>query len=299
MNDSANETPTFKADYTIIGPAAMIFAATSIIITSYILIIILSTRQLHTVTRLLTCNTCFASLLFCVTQFIAYTYLLVIKWDTSDQSCRWRGYFGYMSMIAFIYSYLLQVISRFFFIVLSNKYRWLTSAKTHVYMIFITWTVIIILPLPTILTNDIIFRKDDLCWVPKKHKLHCYYLVAVCYIIPILLIIIFNINIFARLYHNRKHTTVHSTTRRHDREYLVSRNIMISFSAYFIGGVPYMLYIFSGVGLLYSMGVVTITFAVNMEKLVIIYLDGELRSMVRNYLCQTNTAVVPFAVNVD
>jgi hypothetical protein len=75
----------------------------------------------------------FAFIAVVISSFILMLDLLFITWDTIDQSCRWRSYFGYLSIVAVIYSYLLQVISRFFFTIFSNKYRWLTSLKIHLY----------------------------------------------------------------------------------------------------------------------------------------------------------------------
>ncbi|CAF1401258.1 unnamed protein product [Adineta ricciae] len=296
MNLSTSEATTFKTDYSVTAPLSMAFGVTSIIITSYILIIILSTKQLYTVTRLLTCNTCLASMLYCVVQFINYIHLLVIKWDTSDESCRWRGYFGYMSMVSFVYSYLLQVISRFFFIVLWNRYRWLTSYKAHFYVILFGWIVILTVPLPAILTTDIHFRPGELCWVASKYELHTYYIIVAYYVIPILSIVIFNVLIFIRIYQSRKTSVARSRTGKRDRDYEIFRNVMISFSVYFLGGLPIIIHMLVDVELLYSIGVVSVTFAVSMEKLVIIYLDRDIRILFRNFFCQKKTQVVPMTV---
>ncbi|UJR17134.1 hypothetical protein I4U23_004030 [Adineta vaga] len=297
MNSSINEFRNNRTDYTVTAPVSMIFAVTSVIITSFILIIVLFTKPLHTVTRLLTCNTCLTSILYCVVQFNNYIYLLVLTWDRNDQSCRWRGYFGYLAMVAFIYSYVLQVLSRFFFIVLSTKYRWLTSFRTHFYLIFIGWIIILIIPLPAILTNDIYFREGELCWVTKEYELHSYYITIAYYVIPILSIIVINVMISIRIYLYRKNSRIQRHTRRKDRDIEIFRNIMISFSVYFLGGVPFMIYMFTDSEFLYSMGVISVTFAVTMEKLVIIHLDRDIRMTLKNCFCQKRTQVTPITIN--
>ncbi|CAF1101806.1 unnamed protein product [Adineta steineri] len=297
MNSSTSEIANYRTDYSIIGPASMIFAVIAIIITSIILIIVLLTKQFHTVTRLLTCNTCLASLLYCIVQCVNYSYLLVITWDKSDQSCRWRGYFGYMSMIAFLYSYVLQVISRLFFIILYTKYRWLITLRTHLYLIVIGWIIILVVPSPAILTHDIFFREGELCWVTKTYKLHTYYIIVAYYVIPIVLIIVINLFIYIPVYYSGKNTTIQRSIKRNDRDFIIFRNIMISFSVYFLGGVPIIIYMFTDIEFFYSVGVISVTFAVIMEKLVLIYLDREIRNMLKHFFCQKRTQVMPLIIN--
>ncbi|CAF1543104.1 unnamed protein product [Adineta steineri] len=296
MNFSTSEISSNRTDYSIIAPISMIFSGTSIIITSFILIIVLLKKQLHTVTRLLICNTCLASLLYCIVQCINYIYLLLIKSDKSNQSCRWRGYFGYMSIVAFIYSYVLQVISRLFFIVFYTKYRWLITYRIHSYLIIFGWTIIFILPLPAILTNNIYFREGELCWVTKEYTLHSFYIIIADYLIPILLIIIMNIIIFIRIYLSRINTTIQYNRRRKERDFRLFYNIMISFSVYFLGGVPIMIYMFTDIEFFYSIGVISVTFAVTMEKLVLIYLDREIRNLLKDYFYQNNIKVTPIII---
>ncbi|UJR29628.1 hypothetical protein I4U23_017176 [Adineta vaga] len=275
----------------------MSFSVIAILISLYILILIILTKQLHTINRLLICNTCLASILYCLVQFILYIYLLILKWITDDQSCRWRAYFSYMSLVAFVYSYVIQIISRFFFINLYTKYRWLISYKVHIYLILFGWIVILILPLPSLLTNDIHFRADEICWVPPDKLIHSNYTIVAYYIIPIILIILFSIVIMIRIYNYKNTTTIQRNKKRRERDSEIFRNIMISFSVYFLGGIPYMINQFTNIEFFYSVGVVSVTFVVNMEKLIIIYLDRDIRNIVKNYFYQRHTRVTPVTFN--
>ncbi|CAF1282717.1 unnamed protein product [Adineta ricciae] len=275
----------------------MAFSVTAILVAFYLLILIIFKKELHTVNRLLTCNTCLASILYCVVQFIDYIYLLIITWDTSDQSCRWRAYFSYMSLNAIIYSYVLQIISRFFFINLYEKYRWLVSLKSHIYLILFGWITILALPLPSLITKDVYFRPNELCWVLSDHVLHSYYINIAYYIIPILLIIIFSILIMKRIYSYRKTATIIRNKKKRDRDSEIFRNIIIPFGIYFLGGIPYMIDQFIDCPFCYSVGVVTVTFVVNLEKLFIIYLDRDIRNIIKNYFYQTQTPVIPITLN--
>ena len=158
-------------NYKIVAPISIFFALLAVLISILIITIVLSTKHLHTATHLLICNTSFASILYCIVQCNNYSYVLFFTWDTSDQSCRWRGYFGYLAMIACVYCYLLQVLSRFLCIIFSREHRWLSSLKIHWCAIAITWLEIFALPLPAILTDDIYFREGFLCWVSKRAML--------------------------------------------------------------------------------------------------------------------------------
>jgi hypothetical protein len=293
MNSSTTVIWYDSTNYSILAPIAIGFALTAIINSLFILILVSKTKQLHTVTHFLTCDTCIASILYCSTQCNNYIYILFITWDTSDQSCRWRGYFGYVSIVAMVYSYLIQAISRFFFTILSTKYRWITSWKTHLYLISIKWILVFILPLPAIVTHDIVFGKSALCWVPKTLKLHVVYTLIVYYIIPIMFIVGIYIFIYIRTRSSRNNIAVRGDRRNQNRDLQVLRNIMILFSIYILGGAPTTLYILLGINFFYSMSIITLSAGVTVEKLTILVIDREIRNTCKKYFCQRKTRVTP------
>jgi hypothetical protein len=298
MNSSTIVISPDPANYNILAPIAILFDLIAILNSLFILILVSKTKQLHTVTHLLTCDTCIASLLYCSTQSNNYIYVLFITWDTNDQSCRWRGYFGYLSIVAMVYSYLIQAISRFFLTILSTKYRWITSWKIHFYLIFIKWILVFILPLPAIVTHDIYFRKNAPCWVTKTLTLHVVYTVTVYYIIPIMLIVGIYIFIYIRIRYNRNNTIVQAGRRNQNRDLEVLRNIMILFSIYILGGAPTTLYILLGINVFYSMSVITLSAAVTVEKLTILVIDREIRNTCKKYFCQRKNRVTPITGHI-
>jgi hypothetical protein len=292
MNSSMTDISPSSANYSIIAPMSMVFALIGVFISSIILILIFLRKQLHSVTYLLICNTCVSSILYCIVQCNNYIYLLFITWDTSDMSCRWRGYFSYLSIVAVVYSYLLQATSRLFFSVLSTKYPWLISFKTHLSLILIEWMIVLIAPLPALVTKDIHFRLGFLCWVPMKSMLHVVYTILVYYIIPTVLIVAIYITIYVRIRRGKNNavtqkTTTTTTRKRKNRDLEVFRNIMILFLIYILGGTPSALYILTGVELFYSIGVVSVTLAVTVEKAVSILLDREIRNIFKNFCCHS------------
>ena len=179
--------PNQIKDYYIVCSLSGFGALCAMVISMMILILVWHSKpRLHTVRHLLMCNTSAASILYCVVQSINYVFLIFLPSETSDTGCRWRGYFAYMALCAVTYSYLIQAISRLFIAVLSTSHKWLTTFKTHYYLILVKWCTAILLPLPAIITKDIYFRPNALCWVPLKNSIHisytfiAYYMFSVC-----------------------------------------------------------------------------------------------------------------------
>ena len=295
MNSSTTSSAFHDlTNYPIVAPLSMAFAIIAIGLSLSILILVCFSKPLHTVTHLLISNTCIASITYCVVQCNNYIYLLFIKWDRNDQSCRWRGYFAYLSIVAVIYSYLLQAISRFFIIILSTKFRWLTTIRTHLYLIVIGWILVFIVPLPALVTKDIFFRQGFLCWVPKRSILHVLYTAIAYYFIPIMLIIGIYIFIYIRI---RTHAAIQGFRRRQNRDLEVFRNIMILLSIYTVGAMPVILFMLTSIEFFYSMGMVSVTLTVTMEKLISLFLDREIRNVLKKCFCHRGLRIEPMPIN--
>ena len=240
--------------------------------------------------HLLVFNTCVASIFYCIVQCNNYIYLLFIKWDTRDISCRWRGYFAYMSIVAFTYSYLLQAVSRLFFCLLSTRYRWLISFKTHIVLILVKWIIALVAPVPAIITKDIYFRPDFLCWVPMESLLHVTYTLLTFSLLPIILVIAIYITLYVRIKRSGNNACIQQkSSRRQNRDLKVLRNIIILFSIYILGGVASVLYIFTKIELFYSMSIVFITLSVAIEKAAFILLDQEIRNTFKKLFCHSTS----------
>lgn len=280
--------------YYIVCALSGVFALIAVSISLAVMIIIKRSKpRLHTVRHLLMCNTCIASIFYCITQTINFIFLIFIPWETSDQRCRWRGYFGYMSIAASIYSYLLQAISRFFFSAYAMKYNWLTTFKTHYVLIALQWLAVILLASPAIITHDIFFRPGLLCWVPFKQTLHVGYTVFVYYLIPVLLIIIIYIRIYRRVRKARKHaqTVLNMTNDKRDLEVL--RNVLILLTIYITGGIPTIIFLLTSVEIFYLMGLTTFILTVAIEKICTMILDRDLRQTIKGMMLK-NSRVIPF-----
>ncbi|CAF4353021.1 unnamed protein product [Rotaria sp. Silwood2] len=209
-------------------------------------------------------------------------------------SCRWRGFFAYLTITGIIYSFLIQAISRSFLIVLVHKYRWIVSFKAHYVLLCIQWTVVLLLNLPSIFTKDIQFRPHALCWITQSTPIHNMYTYIAYYAIPTAFIII----IYASVYCQVRHSTTEAFTRqgRHrqqNRDFEVFRNIMILFGIYLCGGIPTTIYMHLNIDIFYWIGIVAVSMTVAVEKFVTFYLDRELLNVLKKRICQKTTRVVP------
>ncbi|CAF2808556.1 unnamed protein product [Rotaria sp. Silwood2] len=289
MMNSTEQQPDTIEDYYIVCSLSALFAVTAVAISITILIFVQRTKpRLHTVRHLLMCNTCIASILYCIVQINNYIFLIFLPSVTSDISCRWRGYFAYFTISAITYSFLIQAISRLFIVIFSTKYKCLITFKTHHILIVIQWFTVIIVPLPALITKDIYYRPNKLCWVPMKNILHAFYGYIAYYTIPALSVFMFYIFIYYKVKQAKNKARpmlrlIHGEKR--DLELL--RNIVILLSIYFIGGIPTLLFLLSSNRTLYLMGIVTISLAVAVEKLCTILLDQELRQVIRKLLTRT------------
>lgn len=297
---------THRSEYTIEDhyiPAAFssIFALLSIIMSSIILILVWKNKpRLHTVNHLLISNTCLASIFYCVVTINNYLFLLLIRWETSDISCRWRGYFIYAGIAALTYSYLIQSISRFSLAILSTKYNWLTTFQTNSILIFIQWIWVFLSALPNILTNDIQYSPTYLCWVPIEYILHTAYTYLAYYVIPVVLILTIYIVIFYRMKKMKKNAaTLHNSFTRQKRDIEILRNIVILTSIYIGGGLPTIVGDSTSSKIPYLLSLVTQVFTVFMANVCTALLDREIRQIIRNLLFTKKTRVIPLNKNIS
>ncbi|CAF0779765.1 unnamed protein product [Adineta ricciae] len=295
FNISSIQASIQFSDYYIVCSLAGAISLIAVFISIFVPILAYRTKpRLHTVRHLLICNTCVASILYCIVQTINYAFLIFLQSETSDVGCRWRGYFAYLSIAAVAYSYLIQAISRFFISILSGQYRWLTTFKTHYTLILLQWVTIIVIPLPSILTNDIYYRPSSLCWVPLKKLIHVIYTYFAYYILPTLTICILYIMIFYRVKQGTKRAALLIKNNHHEKRDLeLLRNIMVLLGIYLLGGLPSVLFVITANEWIYLISIVSMSLTVAIEKISMIMLDRDIRQVTKNLMCR-RTRVMPF-----
>ena len=281
-NDELTSTTTDNTSYYVACSISAAFGFIAIVLCFVIISLVLRTKpRLHTVRHLLICNTCVASIFYCLMQSFNYVVLIFLPWETSDIGCRWRAYFAYMSICASIYSYLVQAISRLFYSIFGTKNPKWVSFKSHFIMIGIHWLVMVILPLPSLITKDIYFRPGLLCWVPFKYTLHIIYTVSAYYLTSIFFITIIYIYIYRRVKKAHEHAVTMLNILNDKRDLEVLRNIVVLLAIYIAGGIPTILFLFTAIEVFYLLGIVTFTLTVALEKIFTIVLDRDLRQVMK------------------
>ncbi|CAF0760313.1 unnamed protein product [Adineta ricciae] len=281
------------SDYYIACSLSSVISLIGVFVSISVSILVYRTKpRLHTVRHLLICNTCVASILYCIVQTINYIFLIFLRTETSDVGCRWRGYFAYLTIAAVTYSYLIQAISRFFISVLSSQYRWLTTFKTHYILIFLQWLTIVIIPLPSILTNDIYYRPTSLCWVPLKRFIHVIYSYSAYYIVPTSSVCIVYIFIFYRVKKfSHRPCAFARPTNKEKRDLELLRNITALLFIYLLGGIPSILFAITASKPIYLLSLVTMSLSVAIEKVSMIMLDRDIRQAIMKLLLSTKPAL--------
>lgn len=295
-----NKTNT-NVDFQVVGADLFIacglstfFIVLSLIIGIFLMTVIIRTKaRLHTCRHLLMWNSSFALTFYCIVQLNNYIFLLFLPWQSSDISCRWRGYFTYMSIVAVSYSYFIQTISRFFFAVLTTKYPILITFRSHYLLLGFNWLGVILIPLPAIITDDIRFVPNSLCWVPFSAMLHVLFTVVAHYLIPLSLVVIMYAYIYCRVKRHRQNIRMSMNTNISNRlELELLRNILVLIGIFFLGGTPTVLFMISLMKFFYLMAFVTLSFCAAFVQLCTILLDRDLRDVVRSLLLP-RTRVVP------
>ncbi|CAF3962223.1 unnamed protein product, partial [Adineta steineri] len=133
------------------------------------LCIVLTDKTCHTVPMILITNSCFAGfsftlILFWVTIFTLHNDLQQIYYQ--DLFCNFRGYMGYVTCFATMYSYFLQAIHSYLIVIYPTRLFW-QSAKFQFSLIILTWIAAFIYACPQIATNAIKYSVDDqICQLP-------------------------------------------------------------------------------------------------------------------------------------
>ena len=283
------------ANYRVIIPLSMISALIAVGVACIILALVIFTRRLHSVTHLLICNSSLASIFYCIVQCVNYSFLSLIPWQTTNLSCRWRGFFGYMSVAAVVYSYLAQAVSRFLLSILSTRHRWATSIRTHIILILVQWLIVSFIPTPAIVTEDIYHRPFALCWVPREHTLHIVYTVVAYYLTPAILIFAIYISIYCRVKRRRNSFFITRSRRRSNRDLEVLYNIMILFAIYTVGAIPTILFLLTDIPFLYDLGIISVSLTVAVEKIATVLLDRDMRNLIRLYFRRSMTQISPIS----
>ena len=275
--------------------SSVLFLVT-ILIALFIIGVVRRTKpRLHTCRHFLMCNSSVAWIVSCTILIMNYIHLFFLPSQTSDISCRYRGYLAYMSITAVTYSYLIQSISRLFFSLLSTKHATLVTFKTHSILIGLNWLTAVVIPLSTIITSDIRFISGSLCWIRPEAYLHGFMIVIIEYAIPLGLVMVIYAYIYCEVKKRRRNArsnTIVSSKGRLELELL--RNIAVLVGIFLLGGVWTFIYVITSIKLFDLIGIVMVSLCASAVQICTIALDRDFRQVVQS-MFRTNTRVNPLA----
>ena len=264
---------------------------------AFIMIIVFRTKpRLRTCRHLLMCNSSAALMFYSAIQNINYSFLIFLQSDTSDISCRCRGYLTYMSIVGVSYSYFIQSISRLFFTSLSAKHAALITFRTHFILIGLNWFAAIVIPLSVVVTDDIRFTPGSLCWIRSESSIHSGVTVIADYIVPLGLVMIIYAHIYYQVKKRRRNVRSNMITTNNERlELELLRNIAVLVAIFLLSGTPTVIYILTAIELFFFSAIVIISFCAVVVQICTIALDRDFRQVVQEML-RTKTRVQPFTI---
>ncbi len=252
---------------------------TSIFLSFFIILLIFFTKTLHSPANLLICNTCLSTVFYVIitTMKISFFYMESIL---SDWWCRILAYLGYACLNMAVYSYVIQGLSRLFFIVL-YRHRKFLNYKCHIIIIICQIFISLLTPLSTLITQDVVFRPLNICYIPANKLIHIGYFFVSSYLIPFFIVIIIYGIIYCRVI--RSSTAIRQSSHLTKRDLELMRNILILLMFFLIGGIPSLLFniILSktrSVSTVFNMfSAVGASIATTGEKICLMFLNKEIR----------------------
>jgi len=164
--------------------------------------------------------------------------------EFQDSLCIFRGYFSYGSCAIINYSFLLQSIYRYVRVVYPTRLFY-QSRQIQLLFIVITWIIGFVLPIPVILTGEIVYNvNNQICLIPLGLSFFPIYAANFVYIIPVLMIMLIYFKLIVYVREMNKRVTPINTLLRVKRELKMVRRTVILIMILLTLGFPYALFIF-------------------------------------------------------
>lgn len=232
----------------------------------YLLIFLMvyrSRRELKDISLLLTCNTCLAALLTCLTVAVMISSNLFTGFLLVDMKfCFGWGLFYDIFECSIYHSYCLQAFYRLCRVVFYKK-KFLLSYNLYLILIFVQWSWIFVLLIPPVFVNWYArLPTENYCLVPYTYIVAEVYHILVLYLVPLLCIGVtyFSITSFMRRT-NRASTLVIAAVQRqrNQRDLTVIKRIIMLVSILVTLRFPTIIFLIHG---LISGGLYPLTYGV-------------------------------------
>lgn len=275
-----------SVDVRIVFIVYLVMVIVVLALSHLILLLVLFNKTLHSPANLLIGNTSLAMIFFFIVTTIKmaifYTELII-----TDQSCRILAYlvYGFLQMVS--YSYVIQALSRLFFVIF-HQHKHLLHYTFHFILIICQILFSFLTVLPTLVTKDVVFRPGWMCYVPSTSVGHVYAIFLTSYMIPLCSNIIIYAIIYCRV--TKSSAVLRQSSHEAKRDLRLLRNILILFLFFLSAGIPWIIYSIIGYTTkssslaLYLMPVLATTFAAILEKICLIFLNHDIRRALNKLL---------------
>jgi hypothetical protein len=269
----------------------------SFLLSFFIIISIIFTKTFLSPINILIYNTCITTFFYLIMSILKIS-AFYNGFVLSDSWCQIQAYLSYVCLDLMMYSYVIQAISRLFFTIF-YKYRYLLNYKCHVMLIICQIIISFLIPLSSIITNDIQFRPLRMCLSPMKYLFQIFYLHTFLFVIPFSVVFIIYIVIIRRAV--RSSLNVHQSWRPIRRDVELLRNILIIYTIFLFSELPSVIYLILSMrkvqtsAAFYMFAAAAPPISTTFEKISVIILNKETRKEINNrwrrlcYILQLNS----------
>ncbi len=278
----------------------------SFLLSFFIIISIIFTKTFLSPINILIYNTCITTFFYLIMSILKIS-AFYNGFVLSDSWCQIQAYLSYVCLDLMMYSYVIQAISRLFFTIF-YQYKYLLNYKCHLILIICQIFLSFLIPLPSIITEDIQFLPLKMCVIPMRNLFEILYLHTLSYFTPFIVVASIYIVILRRGIQSslKFHRSGHQIRR--DVELL--RTILIVFTIFIFSALPNMVYIalsiqnLSTSNIFYIFAAAASPISTAFEKLSVIILNKNIRKVIKNrwrklcYILRLNSnRIQPFTLS--
>ncbi|CAF1573590.1 unnamed protein product [Adineta steineri] len=222
------------------------FTTIAIGLTILYLFVILFDKACHTIPMLLVANSCLTAFLFgCI---MLSSFIIMLNNDLKqiyypNSYCIFQAYISYATCAAFNYSFVLQALYRYIFVIYPRILFW-QKRRTQMLFVFKTWILGFACPLMFLFNNGIVYNYDNqVCQLPLRFSFSVIYISFTVYGIPVTLIIFIYFKLLRYVQETSKNVASINVLSRARRELKMIRKIVILVSILIGVGFVYTIFL--------------------------------------------------------
>ena len=249
-----NETEPSELFFIAHLTLSIVVCSIGLIFCCLFIFVVIINKPSHTITNLLICNNGLCTITYTVYMIFSSIYGLRGDWLHYQPACIFRGYFILASCSLVTYSYLIQAVSRLFFIVFYNL-KYLQTYRIHYILIILNWSIGLIIPCILHLINNNVARlvaNFRFCGAAPEFFIPSLYIAIAIFCIPFGLVVIIYTHIFLHIYQSKRLLlpftspltgSTNNAVPNMKREIKLMKITMILWTCFAIAGLPYLLLI--------------------------------------------------------